>query len=295
MMRLIPVCYHKKTYPAPISAELVEMASHMDKASLGRITGKYSLHTEYSYTKRRFDTELIRLFPVLCEAQQNGIPLLWKNEVWAEQFAQFLIRLVGPNHAPTVIEIHPPFTDYCLHAGVFLKRYKIFDEIISNEYPGVSNLLENRAGSRYRGASFLVSKEKSIKELCDELGNSELKLKMVIDYPQLFTAENFKLEAFPVSRFIQVQTSINTYRDMVGGIHLWGKKKNASGRWASHVGTLDTLFCSRNDIKNEFLVALNSGFNDNIPRYFVPEVNSGEEDIHAIVRDLLAVGASFTD
>jgi hypothetical protein len=80
---------------------------------------------------------------------------------------------------------------------------------------------------------------------------------------------------------------------MIGGVHLWGKTKSASGRWVSHVGTLDTLFCDRNDIKAEFLAALVSGLDDNNPRFFVPEVNSGEEDLHAIVRDLLSAGASY--
>jgi len=293
MMRLVPVGYHQKTYPAPISAELYEMASHMDKASLGSIAGRYSLHTEYSYASRGFDTELIRLFPALCEAQRNGIPQLWKNEVWAEQFARFIVRLVGSNPAPTVIEIHPPFADYCPDTEAFVKRYRVFEEIISNEYPGTGILIENRAGSLYRGAKFLVSKERSIKGLCDSLANSGLRLKMVLDYPQLFTAENYRLEVFPISKFIQVQTSINTYRDMIGGIHLWGKTKSASGRWVSHVGTLDKLFCDRSDIKTEFLAALVSGLDDDVQRFFVPEVNSGEEDLHAIVRDLLTAGASF--
>ena len=40
-------------------------------------------------------------------------------------------------------------------------------------------------------------------------------------------------------------------------------------------------------------ISVFSTFNDDIARYFVPEVNSGESDLHSIVNDLEQEGFIF--
>lgn len=103
--------YHGQEYPADVPLRIEEIAAHFDITKIG---GKlnHSLHTEYSYGKRKFNSELIANYPEICSAQKDGVPQLWKNEAWALQFADFIFELVGDGPDPSVIEVHPPFNDY---------------------------------------------------------------------------------------------------------------------------------------------------------------------------------------
>lgn len=46
-------------------------------------------------------------------------------------------------------------------------------------------------------------------------------------------------------------------------------------------------------MKDEFINSVIDIFDDNIVRYFVPEVNSGEEDLQSIINDLLKYDIKF--
>lgn len=104
------VKYHGQTYPREIPLRVEEVAGSFDIERINHSL-RYSLHTEYSYGKRKFESGLISSFPVLAEAQKNGGPKLWKNKEWASQFADFVFALAGDD-APAVIEVHTPFNDY---------------------------------------------------------------------------------------------------------------------------------------------------------------------------------------
>ena len=104
--------YNGVPYPEGYSAEIREVAGHLDKNTIEDVE-KYSLHTEYSYGKRKFDTPRLSAFPVLREANKDGVPQLWKSDEWAEEFADFIIGFTQDHNSPEIIEIHPPFNDYC--------------------------------------------------------------------------------------------------------------------------------------------------------------------------------------
>ena len=63
----------------------------------------------------------------------------------------------------------------------------------------------------------------------------------------------------------------------------------------AHAGSLDTYFGDVLDLKPVFLQGLHDLLDDNIPRYFVPEVNSNDDDLHSIVADLTQIGFTFTN
>ena len=60
----------------------------------------------------------------------------------------------------------------------------------------------------------------------------------------------------------------------------------------SHSGDLNSYFESDQN-KNVFLDWLASFLQDYKTRYFVPEVNSSDEDLHSIVADLESKGIIF--
>jgi hypothetical protein len=269
----------------------------MDKTSIG-VSGPYSLHTEYSYGKRKLNSPILQHHPVLKEANKDGIPQLWKNEAWSINFIEFIQALVGQGTPPEVIEIHPPFDDYCCSIDHFLDIYETFEKRVLEGYPSTTICIENRAGTKYRGGRFLISKLDSISQLCEAVHCRELELRLALDYPQLFAAEHYKLEQFKMDRFIEQNRLLEQHRPLISSIHIWGKTKRetkrAKSHWIAHFGDLNSLFNNDVSAKRRFLDYLIEFYNDDKPRYFIPEVNSSADDLQSIVNDFMNAGADFS-
>lgn len=278
--------YHGQEYPSDVPLRIEEIAAHFD---ITKISGQLekSLHTEYSYGKRKFDSALIAKYPELLAAKKEGVPQLWKNETWALQFADFLFELVGGGPAPKVIEIHPPFSDYTDMAG-FVKSYAGFEVKIKERFPEVELLIENRCGSVYHGGRFVLSKVNDIAALCEEISDAGLQLKVAYDVPQIYTAYNAKTE----EKYIALLEETKPLREFIGGVHLWGKSISPTGRKVAHCGDLNSYFGDQG-IKAQFLHAFKECFDDGVPRKMVLEVNSGNNDLQSIVADLRSVGICF--
>lgn len=286
---LIPVKYGKRNYPPYISPLIQEVPAHFDIKEI-KDNGFLSLHTEYSYRKRNFNTELIQNFPTIRKAHRHHIPQLWYNEKWALEFAEFIIRLTE-NTKPVVIEIHLPFNDYS-NFDKFLSCYTIFEQIILEKWPRVDIVLENRCGTRYVGGNFLVSQFDDLEFLVNQIEQKSLKLKIALDLPQLFTAHGGH-EALEVNGMEAFILSLIEIMRKVKSIHLWGKRRNQHGQNLPHQGDLNSYFDGDNAKKQVFLNSLRQLLMDYTKRYFVPEVNSSSEDLQSIVRDLEEAGIQF--
>jgi hypothetical protein len=293
MAKFIPVNYRGKVYPAGIGCSVTEVAGHMDKKSIDS-SGQYSLHTEYSYGPRKLNSPILLHHPVLKDANKRGVPQLWKNEAWSINFFEFIQALVGDGTPPEVIEIHPPFDDYCSSIDLFLDIYETFEKRVFEVYSSTTICIENRAGTVYHGGNFLISKIDSLSQLCEGIRHRELQLRLAIDYPQLFTAEHYNLEQFPINRFIEHHRSLEQHKPLISSIHIWGKTKRAKSGWTAHFGDLNNLFCNNFLVKRSFLDYVVAFYNDDKPRYFVPEVNSSASDLQSIVNDLIAAKADFS-
>lgn len=279
---LIPVSYHKRVYPKHIQPQLYELAGHFDIEKISS-KNRFSLHTEYSYGKRKLSSKLLSIFPVIKEANKKGVPQLWFSEEWALEFSEF-IKVLCNYHEPEIIEIHPPFSDYSPSLQRFISIYKVFESSILDHFPNTQILLENRSGSTYSGGKFLISKGEDLRGLSEHIASENLRLKITLDLPQLFTSyggpQNLQLES--INTILNRQNEIAPF---VKGIHLWGKKKSNNGNLVVHCGDLTSYF-EDNDKKQLFLNWLSAFLNDGIERYFVPEVNSSNEDLESIVNDL---------
>lgn len=291
-MNLIPITYHSKKYPNGIFSNIDEIAGNLDKESINP-QRKYSLHTEYSHMKRNLDSKLINKYPELKKSERDKVPQLWKNKEWAIEFANFIVELVDNNIPPEIIEIHPPFNDYCKDLSEFFDIYGEFEKIILKKFPKVKIFIENRCGTFYKGGKFIISSSKSIILFLQELQKRDLKLKLVLDYPQVFSAESIKMDNIKLKKIVDFNNNISQYISYIGGFHLWGKRKSKSGRWTSHSGDLNTFFSDNQILKEEFINSIIGTFNDNLVRYFVPEVNSSETDLQSIINDLVKCGVKF--
>jgi len=288
-MLLIPVKYHKRKYPSHIEPEIDEIAGHFDVKRIFTHRN-FSLHTEYSYGKRKLNTVLLNSYLTLKNSHNGGIPQLWHSDQWALEFAYFVKSLCN-SAIPTIIEIHPPFSDYTKTIDRFLEIYKIFEESILSSFPECKILIENRSGSMYKGGKFIISRGKHIRELCNQISKKNLKLRIALDIPQLFTAYGGPLKLDPqyLENILNRQNSLQSFTD---GIHLWGKRRSVKGRMISHSGDLTSYF-EDHEKKEIFLKWIVNFLKDGKPRYFVPEVNSSDEDLHSIINDLEKMNIKF--
>lgn len=282
--RFALVEYNGVSYPEEFDSVIKEIAAHFDKCEI-EAAENYSLHTEYSYGKRKFDSSLMSGFPELKSSQKDGVPQLWKSNTWAEEFAEFIFELTKGKNPPAVIEIHPPFNDYC-DIDSFLDRYTIFEKRIHSVYPDSVIVIENRSGAVYKGGKFVIGKAKEIVELCQKIKEKDISLGVVLDFPQLLTAESMDTLKFDVDKYLSLVDDISKHREVIKGIHIWGKKKSASGRWVAHAGNLDTYFGENAIYKSAFVEGILKVCNDDMKRFLVPEVNTGAEDLSQIIEDI---------
>mgnify|MGYP003299316970 CR=1 FL=1 len=121
----------------------------------------------------------------------------------------------------------------------------------------------------------------------EKIKDNDIRLGVVLDFPQLLTAEGLNTLKFNVDKYLSLIDDISKHREVIKGIHIWGKKKSASGRWVAHAGTLDTYFGGNADAKISFIAGIHRVCNDGRKRFLVPEVNSGADDLAEIIADLL--------
>ena len=277
--------YNGIPYPEGYVSKIKEVAGHFDKEDIEQ-EDYYSLHTEYSYGKRKLDSEILTKYIVLRESHKGGVPQLWKSEEWAKEFAAFVIELSKEKNPPQIVEIHPPFNDYSAIEH-FVGCYKVFEKVMKQVYPNTNIFIENRSGAVYRGGRFVISKADEIVALCKAIERHNLELGIVLDFPQLLTAERLDTLNFNTNKYMVAIEKLHPYQHLIKGVHIWGKKKNPKGRWIAHCGTLDTYFGGNEESKNIFISGIARICDDGKTRFLVPEVNSGFEDLRGIIADII--------
>jgi hypothetical protein len=278
--KLIPIQYKSFQYKI-LTPKIMEIPAHFN---IKKISPKidYSLHTEYSYKESKYEDKIFKDLYILKDSNYKGVPLLWFNKQWGEQFFYFIKNLTNEQKIPKIIEIHPPFKDYCESFDVFLERYTKFENLIYKHFPDTIILIENRYGSTYKLSKFLLSSIDDIEIFIEKLKTKDLNLKIALDIPTLI-----KVEGGPnkntINKIINFMSENKHNNSLILSLHFWGRKNNKV-----HTGDLDSLFNNDKKLKRDFLYSISNILNDNIPRYFLPEVNfSSQEDFESLIQDIL--------
>jgi len=306
MSKLIPIIYKNMNYPSHIKANIHEVSGNFYKEKL-IVKSPYSLHSEPSSVPKAFCSKIVNELGNINKAQKGNIAQLWHDKEWANEFFIFIEWLIGSNNPPEVLEIHPPFDDYCKSFDQFLDVFNVFYQKFVKKYPNTTIVIENRFGTRYKDGKFLLSKCSDILDFCGILSKSNIDLKIVLDYPQLFSSEtkikkprkkfdNWMGEnpSQLVEKIIKFNLDLEKHKKLIDGFHMWGKLNDIGKlKWIPHAGNFDTFFSNNKELKQKFLSSVFSTFDDDKARYFVPEVNSGVSDFHSIVNDMEKEGFIF--
>lgn len=314
MVKFIPVKCQDYKYPSYIKPEIQERTANFFRTTIKKTDLRYlSLHTDPPVSwggKQRekiLSSEFLKEFPAILKNMHDSgyscVSKLWcKDKEWSKDFAGFLVRLtegLEPQRIK-IIEIHPPFDTYCNSLETFIERYEVFEEEVSKNFPSAIICIENRCNNPYskRFGKFILSSNNDFIKLTKLISKSRLKLKLVVDVPQLFSEhEQYENTSILEEGMIEkVLTPMRDIRAFITSTHIWGKTKKGV-----HNADLNTYFSNNKKVKNCFLQEICELFDDGKARYFLPEVLSPnpemsvEQSIESIVNDLRKAGIQFVE
>lgn len=309
MVKFIPVRYAHTKYPDDIKPKIQETTANFfnffkHKKTLQETALPYlSLHTDPGYRGKKdifLSSELPNEFPVISENVSDFgsscVSKLWLNEKWGKEFAAFLVKLTeGIEHSRIkVIEIHPPFDTSCGSLETFLEIYAAFEEEVLKEFPLTIINIENRCNPdpKRKGGNFLLSTTDNIIKLSELISQTDLKLQLVVDIPQLFS-EHYGNILLSEEMIKKVLTPIRDIRRHISSTHIWGYNINKE-KGGQHGADFNTYFNNDEKLKDCFLQEISILFDDGKARYFVPEVGSTTA-VQSIVKDLRNAGVEFVE
>ena len=131
---LVPIAIRRRTYPAAIFTSLLEVKAGFSTVDRIDTACDYCLHTEHAFGYKELP-EMPTDLPALRRAVKDNVPMLWVDDEWALQFADFVARVVGIGRRPRVVELHPPFkTDSESGLRDFVGRIGLFVDRLSNRH-----------------------------------------------------------------------------------------------------------------------------------------------------------------
>jgi len=312
MVKFIPVKCQDFKYPSYIKPEIQERTANFFRTTIKKADLHYlSLHTDPPVSwggKQRekiLSSEFLKEFPAILKNMLDSgyscVSKLWCNDKkWSKEFARFLVRLTEGIEPQLIkiIEIHPPFDTYCNSLETFIERYAVFEEEVSKNFPSAIICIENRCNNPYskKFGKFILSTNNDFIKLTKLISESHLKLKLVVDVPQLFSEhEQYENKLISEEGMIEnVLTPIRDIRAFITNTHIWGKTKKGV-----HNANLNIYFSNNQKLKECFLQEICKLFDDGKARYFLPEVFSPnaemsvEQSIESIVNDLKKAGILF--
>jgi len=241
----------------------------------------YSLHTEYSASTLNEQTinELKKYgFNYLANSFRANRADLWASKEWTKEFIDFIKFIVKnriENKSPKIIEIHPPYIkgrDYQNSLESFFDNYRFFESKMVETYgKEIIILLENRNQT----GNFLLSKSSDYIEFQKYIQKNNLKLKLIVDIPQLYGKMLRSFNRLNSYKIIEIMTNdLLKSTDVIGGFHICGK---------SHRGNFDDLFGINKDYFLKRLKKVTHNIEHTV--YVVPEIMS-QQDYNNILKDI---------
>ena len=311
MVKFIPVQCQNYKYPSDIKPKIQERSANFFRTDIEKTNFQYlSLHTDYpkvwhepqrsKILSSGFLKEFPFIFKNIYDSGEDCFSKLWcSDKGWSKDFSAFLIRLtegIEPKRIK-IIEIHPPFDEYCKLLETFIERYATFEEEVSKKFPSAKICIENRYNNSKtkKFGNFILSTNEDMIKLTELISKSHLKLQLVVDFPQLFS-EHYDDKLISEEWMIEkVLTPLSEIKNFIAYTHIWGK----TIRGAAHNADLNTYFKENNKVKDCFLREICKLFDDGTARYFLPEVYrknakmSVEDSIESIVNDLRRFDIEF--
>ena len=307
MVTFIPVRYKNIDYPSFITPKIQEITANFfnflkHKDTIQKTDIPYlSLHTDPGYRGKKemlLCPKLLHEFPIISknvfDFGSRCVSKLWFNEKWSREFSCFLVKLTeGVDRKKIrIIEIHPPIDAYCGFLEAFLESYAAFEEEALKAFPFAVINIENRCNPnpRQKGGKFILSTNNDLIKLSDLISKFALKLKLVLDIPQLLS-EHHGNKLLSGEAIKEILAPVRDIRKSITSTHIWGYNID---KQTPHDADFDIYFHHDPKVKECFLQEVCRLFDDGRARFFVPEV-SKKQYLTSMVSDLGNVGIEFVE
>lgn len=212
--------------------------------------------------------------------------VIWKDEKELKSVISNLHEAFSKYCAPSVIEIFPPIRSNNYGEEEFFQKYRILEKAM-RKYSDLKIVIINGPERYYSKPKYLVQTVEDILSIRKTVKERKYHLKFAVDISSLFKKKCYGRE------LEEKLDKLSEIRNSIDGIHL----SNIHDVYSifSEIRKEDDVHLNSYGYRkySDFLGGISALFNDNLPRYFVPENVVGSEDLEELVDVLLRGGFSF--
>jgi hypothetical protein len=211
---------------------------------------------------------------------------IWKDEKELKSVISNLHEAFSKYFPPDVIEIFPPLRSNTYNEEEFFQKYNIFEKAMK-KYTNMKIVMINGPERYYSKPKYLMQTVDDIINIRKTIKEMKYHMKLTIDISALFKKKSYGHD------LEERLNKLSEIRNSIVGIHL----SNIQDVYSifSEIRKEDDVYLNSYGYRkySDFLGGISAIFNDNLPRYFVPEHVVGSEDLEELVDVLLRGGFSF--
>lgn len=211
---------------------------------------------------------------------------IWKDEKELKSVIDNLHDAFSKYGNPEVIEIFPPLRSNTYNEKEFFQKYNILEKAMK-KYANLKITMVNGPERYYSKPKYLMQSVEDIINIRNTVREMKYHLKLAIDISSLFKKKCYGHD------LEEKLDKLSEIRNSIVGIHL----SNIQDIYSifSEIRKEDDVYLNTHGYRkySDFLGGISALFNDNLPRYFVPEHIVGSEDLEELVDVLLRGGFSF--
>lgn len=212
--------------------------------------------------------------------------VIWKDEKELKSIISNLHDAFSKYCPPSVLEIFPPIRSNNYGEEEFFQKYSILEKAM-RKYSDLKIVIVNGPERYHSKPKYLVQTVEDILNIRRTVKERKYHLKLAVDISSLFKKKCYGHE------LEEKLDKLSEIRNSILGIHL----SNIHDVYSifSEIRKEDDVYLNSYGYHkySDFLGGISALFNDNLPRYFVPESVAGSEDLEELVDVLLRGGFSF--
>lgn len=212
--------------------------------------------------------------------------VIWKEEKELRSVISNFHEAFSKYCTPSVLEIFPPIRSNTYGEEEFFQKYSILEKAM-RKYSDLKIVIVNGPERYHSKPKYLVQTVEDILNIRKTVKERKYHLKLAVDISSLFKKKCYGHE------LEEKLDKLSEIRNSILGIHL----SNIHDVYSifSEIRKEDDVYLNSYGYRkySDFLGGISALFNDNLPRYFVPESVAGSEDLEELVDVLLRGGFSF--
>lgn len=216
----------------------------------------------------------------------NDDDSMWRDEAKLDHIIDNLTAQFKTNRVPEVLELLSPLRSPDYKEEQFFNMYRVLEKRMK-KYNSMKIALANGPHRSSGKAKYLAQTAEDFVRIKHMASEMKFKLRFAVDLSKLIKRKGYKND------FEDDFNKLSTIRNSIVVIHLSGI--GASTSWSNSYRSDDKEYLNAFNYPrvSDFLGSISALFNDNLPRYYVPEGLKNGEALEELVDGLLRGGFLF--